>query len=193
MLDPSAPGGRLRAARKAAGLSQTAFAARIGIDPQTLSRYELGKMRVPAEVLDRAQAGGSDGEAGLADASRPMSDVSAGEGPRGDGREDLPGYWLGVIDASVQLLAMASDLIVRGNGLVQEAHGRLSRMSAAGPRWEAASQRAELERERAARRAAGIRPLTEAPDVDRLPETAEELAALAEEALAARRRRRTAR
>lgn len=40
----------LRAARKAAGLSQTAVAEALGVEQVTISRYERGR-RVPSDVV----------------------------------------------------------------------------------------------------------------------------------------------
>jgi transcriptional regulator with XRE-family HTH domain len=45
---------QLKAARERAGLTQTEAARLLGIDNGTLSRYERGKMQIPAAVLLRA-------------------------------------------------------------------------------------------------------------------------------------------
>lgn len=48
--------GRLRAARERAGLSQREAARRLGVHFGSLNRYEQGKMRVPADLLSKAEA-----------------------------------------------------------------------------------------------------------------------------------------
>ena len=44
-------GARIRAARVAAGLSQAALAAAVGVSPQQVQKYELGNDRVAASTL----------------------------------------------------------------------------------------------------------------------------------------------
>lgn len=45
---------RLRKAREHAGLTQAAFAEKVGVSTVTYSRYESGARSVPKEVVERA-------------------------------------------------------------------------------------------------------------------------------------------
>lgn len=45
---------RLRKAREHAGLTQAAFAEKVGVSTVTYSRYESGARNVPDEVVERA-------------------------------------------------------------------------------------------------------------------------------------------
>lgn len=45
---------RLRKAREHAGLTQAAFAEKVGVSTVTYSRYESGARNVPEEVVERA-------------------------------------------------------------------------------------------------------------------------------------------
>jgi transcriptional regulator with XRE-family HTH domain len=49
--EPDSIGARLKAARESIGLSQTAFAAKIGIAKSSISEYEAGKKKPPKRIL----------------------------------------------------------------------------------------------------------------------------------------------
>ena len=49
-------GQRIAAARRAAGLTQAALAARCGVQPMTVSRWETGTVDPPSSQLERVAA-----------------------------------------------------------------------------------------------------------------------------------------
>jgi len=109
---------RLRAARERAGLSQREAAERLGVHFGSLNRYEKGRMRVPADLLMRAEALSTDPP--TASTAPPLHE---------------PSFWHGRMVTVLELIEAAGREVrglVESGVLVQGAASPTGRPTAAG-------------------------------------------------------------